>query len=108
MSNNKNPNDVAVELIDQQLTRMEDVIDQLLHNLRLNELDTPQKLNTAVRFIGQYRNMLALRQIYETATLNVPRIPSEAEIIGFMRVMKERPKKEIATSITEVEMNIEE
>ena len=98
MSNYEEPNNVTIELINQQLTCMQEIIDQLLHNLRINEMDTTQKLNTAVRFICQYQRALALRQLCEKAT---PDTPSEAEILGLMRIMREKPKNEITMIIEE-------
>ena len=54
-----------IKRIDQQISSIEKVVAELLNSVCIDEMSAYQRLSIAVRFIGQYQRVLALRQSYD-------------------------------------------
>jgi hypothetical protein len=61
----KKRNDEIITRIDLWIRNIERLIVELLNGIRIDDLSSYQRLNIAVRFIGQYQHLLSLRQAYD-------------------------------------------
>lgn len=75
----------TLQKIDAQLEKISGIVEQLLEDIDISTLNTEQRLNLAIKFMGTWQKGVAIRQ---TCLVDQPENRENLLIAAFMRQMR--------------------